>query len=131
MKQRNQAPLNELPPSLAMLLVHAAVTPQDLTAAEPPRWEVVRWLSVCGNGARVGGAVHFALKAHGSITHFEKLCNARQQHVRFLRSSPACASGALQRQQQQQQPRSASACATHPFHLQAFWRGWRSATTAM
>jgi hypothetical protein len=23
----------------------------DLLAAENPRWEVVRWLSVCGNGA--------------------------------------------------------------------------------
>lgn len=27
----------------------------DLRAAETPRWEVVRWLSVCGNGERRAG----------------------------------------------------------------------------
>lgn len=33
--------------------VPPALLPQghDLHAAETPRWEVVRWLSVCGNGA--------------------------------------------------------------------------------
>lgn len=27
----------------------------DLTATQTPRWEVVRWVGVCGNGARAGG----------------------------------------------------------------------------
>jgi hypothetical protein len=110
----------------------------DLTAAETPRWEVVRWLSVCGNGGLGAGggssAVALLLCRFGCLAHRDGglACPARQQGRVCDRQPSSCrALPPLFSERFPAGPAVSYQACSPSCRPQACWKGWRSVTTAI